>query len=810
MRFLLSVLTVFIYIGTIQAQRVQVKAYFINEDQECNTELKQIQLIQRLSIQDSILYIFEDTICRFEQRIELTEGLYVLRVRGIYSSTSDFDFTVNGTDKEIDLGEISLIERVSELEEVTITGVPKKFIQIDPEKTTVTVEDNAVLEAGTIYGAILKIPGIIPNPSGGFTYSGQFSSVFFEGIPSSLAPSDLDNLLRSLPATSVKKIELITNPGASYDANFSGAIIDIISHDKAFKWLSGSVSLNAGLNQNFKTSPTFILNGKAKRFTWNVQNTYSYSEKNNHSSTDRNYTFFDSLLDVNNQRNEQSTDRYYSFRGNITAKIGKKSILQLNNGYITFNNLMNGNSSSESTQNIIPHYTADYQSKGAGYYNFGGFKYRVFLDSLNRKLEIASNYGISSNLSRRVIDEMINGNSYSVIRNQSNSLQWMNRADLEFPLKNRTTQFNFGTKFSINNSQNKGAYQLNQASLPSEEESNFTHSLPYSYHEQNLAFYSEYKQRIKKKMAFTLGLRAEDFRINADVDTVNILRRKFQNLYPSVHALYRLTPDFMLNLSYSRKINMPYGGMYDPNASGYYDSYTQSTGNNQLNPNFMHRSQLKLTIFDYLQLSFTHAYSNSINFSEVFVDTNTLAVKYSYKTYSNVQSLSGFFSLPIPFGFFTQGVDFFRQPIQVDKISFLYLYTNWNKTLIPEYDYLSGNKGQWTFGVYSQFILPFKIRLNVEYNFSGKGMTQITQFTQNIHEVEAILSREFSDDKWRISASFQDILNTNRSVNTIMYKPLNVQSYSKWDTRIVWLKVAYSFGKYERPSLKEDVIPKVN
>jgi hypothetical protein len=37
--------------------------------------------------------------------------------------------------------------------------------------------------------------------------------------------------------------------------------------------------------------------------------------------------------------------------------------------------------------------------------------------------------------------------------------------------------------------------------------------------------------------------------------------------------------------------------------------------------------------------------------------------------------------------------------------------------------------------------------------------------------------------------------------------PLSVQTYEKWDTRVVWLKVAYSFGKYERPSLKEDAIP---
>lgn len=180
-------------------------------------------------------------------------------------------------------------------------------------------------------------------------------------------------------------------------------------------------------------------------------------------------------------------------------------------------------------------------------------------------------------------------------------------------MKNKKTAFNVGGKFSSSDSKNTGSYILNETTIPDGESSNFSYSLPYMYHEQNLTFYTEYKQRIKKKAAITLGVRAEDFRVSAKVQNTEVL----------------------------------------------------------------------------------------------------------------------------------------------------YLYTSWNKTLIPEYNYLSRNKPQWAFGVYSQFILPFKIRLNVEYNLSGKGMTQITQYTQNIHELEAVLSRDFKDDKWQVSASFQDILNRN-------------------------------------------------
>lgn len=62
-------------------------------------------------------------------------------------------------------------------------------------------------------------------------------------------------------------------------------------------------------------------------------------------------------------------------------------------------------------------------------------------------------------------------------------------------------------------------------------------------------------------------------------------------------------------------------------------------------------------------------------------------------------------------------------------------------------------------------------------------------------------------DKWRVSLTIQDVLNTSRTYNRIVYNPLTSESYSKWDTLTIWFKVAYSFGKYERPSIKESAIP---
>jgi iron complex outermembrane recepter protein len=807
MRFTLLLISIFFYLSLF-SQKVRLTAKISNTEQSCDSELKDFYLFKSVAVQDSVVFKSQSESCVFDEEIELQPGVYIFRVKSLTSEMFDTKITIESSSvKLIEVPEIKLKTKTSEIEEVTITGVPKKFIQIDPEKTIITVENNAILEQSSIYDAINKIPGIIPNPSGGFTYSGQQASVFFEGIPSTVNGVDLDNLLRSLPATSVKKIELVTNPGASYDANFSGAIIDIISHDKSFKWLSGSVSLNVGVNQNLKVLPTFLLNGKAKRFTWNVQSSYSYRESTLKTSNERNYTIIDSLLDLNSKRDELYTDRYFSVRGNIMTKLSKKSILQLNAGFNNYNNQNEGFTSSSSSSSLILPYTTDYLSKGKGFYTNAGLKYRVYFDSLNRKLEFTSNFSYGDYSSRRNVEERESVSNFSMIKSTNITNQLTNRLDLEFPLKNKTTQFNFGLKSSIFNSENTGSYRLNDTVSNDWESVSFSSSLPFAFKEQNSAVYTEYKQRIKKKWAITLGLRAEDFRVKGKVESATIVDRTFLNVYPSIHALYRVSSDMIITMSYSRKINMPSSSMYDPNLSGYYDSYTQSTGSNLLDPNFLHRSHLKLSIFEYLQMSFSHTFSNSINFAEAIVDSSTYSVNYTYKTYSNVQSISGFFSLPVPFGVFSQGLDFFRNPVDIDAISFMYLYTDFDKYIIPGYNFINGNKTMWSFGVYSQFILPLKVRLNVEYNVSGRGMQQINEYTKVIHDLEAVLSREFKEDKWRVSLSVQDILNTNRNVNRIVYNPLTVQTNSKADTRIMWVKVAYSFGKYERPSLKEDAIP---
>ncbi len=177
-----------------------------------------------------------------------------------------------------------------------------------------------------------------------------------------------------------------------------------------------------------------------------------------------------------------------------------------------------------------------------------------------------------------------------------------------------------------------------------------------------------------------------------------------------------------------------------------------------------------------------------------------------------MNSLSYFLAIPIPFGLFTKGLAFFDGAIDVDKINFLYLYADRTKTFISGFNYLNPNSAFWTYGVYSQFLLPANIRMNIDYYVTTRGTYQIYEFTKNRSSFEVIFSKDFLKKKLKTSISIEDVFNTSQSTLQLVYPNLNIGNYSKNDTRIIWFKLSYSFGRYEKsvpenegPPLKPNV-----
>ena len=154
-------------------------------------------------------------------------------------------------------------EKLNALNEVTVTA-RKKYIKVDSDKTTISVKDNDMLNSGSSLEAVKKLPGVITSPTGGISLNGKAVTIYIDGAPSTLSGNDLQNYLNTLPANAIEKVELIYNPGASFDANSSGSVINIVTSSKRMKGINASFNINYNFNKYQKPSPPILLNAKEK------------------------------------------------------------------------------------------------------------------------------------------------------------------------------------------------------------------------------------------------------------------------------------------------------------------------------------------------------------------------------------------------------------------------------------------------------------------------------------------------------------------------------------------------------------------
>lgn len=713
------------------------------------------------------------------------------------------------TSDSIVLDDILLKEHVSKIDEVTITGVKRKFIEVDADKTTVTIKDNPILEIASLYDAILKLPGVMPFPGGGFVVGSQMANVYFDNIPNVLSTDDLMNLLKSLPANTAEKIEIISNPGASYDANLTGSIINILSHNKPNKWLSGTLTVGYGFNQNQKFSPSLILDGRRTKWTWQLQTGYSYNESRSRDTSNRLFNTFVPVLGIRSDRNEKNIRSYYYVKPSVNFIFSKRTSLSLSYNGSFGDNRISGNSVTEG-MSIQPPISAsqDYKSRNYGIGNQGTLLLRHEFDTLKRTVLFTAFYNNYQNTSTRKNSQFFPGlDNFSLLDYSLNIHRFYTKVDFSVPFSRIKLYVNSGLKYSLTKINNIGSYNINNSSASVFDNKLYNSVIDFDFSEDNMAAYVELKKHFGKKISIGAGVRAENYTVRRKSNVSTQQRNDYFNLFPSVNVLYRASSILNIIGSYSRKIGIPSFSQYDPNNTGYYDAFTSSTGNPLLRPNFYDNAEFKVTLLDYIEVSFSLSHSQFLNLSEVVVQPNSTQVLSSYKTYKNVNGYSAFAALPVPFAFFTKGLKMLDEPIEVDNMSFLYLYANYTKTTIEGYQYQQKNKGFVTFGVYSQFILPAKIRLNVDYYISGKGIYQIYEFYKNRTSFDLIVSRDFLQKKLRVSLSAEDIFNMSQSSTRVLFPNIEMNSYSKTDTRVIRAKISYSFGKVEKKNESDLGIP---
>ena len=740
---------------------------------------------------------FTSTHCENEFVLPVDTGSYKMVVNSFNCDEQDVSFVVKNGQHEIDLGKTILFKhkKAIALSEVTVVGTKKEYVKVDADKTTYLVKDNPALSSGSMSDAIRKLPGVIVSPSGNLNLNGKDVAIYIDGVPSNLAGADLKNYIQSLPANAIEKIELIENPGASFEAKTNGGVINIITRTNSFESFSGTLNLHYGTSNNHKYSPSLMLNGRRKTINWQLQTGYNSHEVTDYNTVDRTFTSFTpNVLFYQDGTSKELNNNFY-FRPMVNFRINASSNLIIN-----YNLNIAGNRTNTPgivhTENRTPdiNYTNYYSNQNNNNNHEAVAKYKIRLDSLGKSLQITayfSDYGKNSRGNSLL--EQNNSYLYSINGINLNLKNYYVKYDIELPFKN--FQLNTGGKFNQVLAGNVGKYNLNSSQASIFDTPVYNDQIDFKYHESNLAVYAELKKKIGK-LNVTAGVRLEDLNFNSSVlqkDTT--VKGGFPYIYPTFNLLYQFTPDLTLSGRYSRKVSMPPYSQLDPNNNGYFDQYSSSVGNQYLQPNFYDNYSMTLSAFNYVSLGGNYSFTKNVSLMTLNTEPNSLVSTQTFTNYGNIRNYNVYAALPVPFDLITKGKDFFKQPMVLDKMSFLYFYIAYNRQLIKDYVYPNGNSSPfWVFVVNSQIVLPLQLRLNMQYFYLTKGTYQIYQVEHPIQYWLVDLTRKFLKDNLELTVEATEDVKQEISFNT---PNLKTNFTNKNDGLTFWFKLTYRFGKFK-------------
>jgi hypothetical protein len=496
----------------------------------------------------------------------------------------------------------------TKLETVSIVAkLPAVEHKID--RTVVNVDALITAAGGSAMDALEKSPGVSVDQNGGIKLKGKTGViVFIDDKPTYLSGTDLENYLRSLPASAIKQIELMTNPPARYDAAGNAGIINIKTKKNNIQGVNGAVTLNYGQGRYVKSNNSFTLNYRRNKF-----NLFT-----NGSGVIRN-GFQDLYIDRNYLYSDGAPQSFFGQRSYIaqrtassSAKVGmdyylsdKTTIGLVANGswmparVQTDNTAEVRNASAMLTSIVLADNAQKNNFRNAGL----NLNFRHQFDSTGRSLTVDADHvryrSDDAALFKNLVytpngDLTYNDQLDGVIPSAINIYAF--KADYSHPLKSGLN-LDGGIKTVFTKTDNSVEYVRTVAGISAIDYNISNHFL---YDETILAAYANASKEWKR-LGIQAGLRAESTRSKGNqlgnaVQPATQFNRKYDNLFPTIYLSYKLdsAAHHQFNFSYGKRIDRPYFQDLNPFLSPL-DKFTFYSGNPYLKPAFAHSVSLAHT-----------------------------------------------------------------------------------------------------------------------------------------------------------------------------------------------------------------------
>lgn len=240
----------------------------------------------------------------------ISPGKYSINLGNLQYEKQSIKVQISNTN--ITLPQIVLKEYVIDLDEVVVKQ-KRPLIKIQPGEVRYFVDADPLAKASSLYQVFQRLP-LISLSNGGITIKGSIAPTFFiNGVPAAQINGNPQEALKSIRAELVKEIQIITTPGAKYDADFSGGIINIITKRKFETKATGSVGLTQNTRNQYSGAGAIALQVGKLTLQGNITygNQKGYKEQWGLERT--------SLANSQNHFFQQEKERVYHKNSNLIA-----------------------------------------------------------------------------------------------------------------------------------------------------------------------------------------------------------------------------------------------------------------------------------------------------------------------------------------------------------------------------------------------------------------------------------------------------------------------------------------------------------
>ncbi len=713
-------------------------------------------------------------------------GNYIIKATNIgYAKAVSAVFNISADNARFIVPNLVMHQNTRALNTVTITST-QPLIERKIDRTVMNIENSVLAAGNTAFEILQKAPGVDVDKDDNISLNGkQGVTVMINDKLTYLSAAQLATLLRSTDGTTIKSIEIITNPSAKYDAAGNSGIINILLKKNKQSGTNGSATIGGGYSKNPRDNMSLNLNHKEGNL--NLFGTFSRGDNPHYRnfSIDRVTTDNVDKQTYFTQTSQMTQTNHYN-NYNIGADLdatSKNTMGFVISGYSNSEHDVNTNHTLiGATPAIVDSSLTTGSAINQTYRNFAlNLNDRYKIDTLGQELSVDLDYSKFNNnsIAQYNTDYFLatGGTQHAsqLLRNQTPSVIDIRsgKADYSKPL-NKTMKLETGVKFS--NVKTDNDLQAQKALTNGTYVNDTSRTNRFIYSEKIDAGYVNLNKEFKNG-SVQLGLRAEYTQSNANLLGSTPVDRSYFNFFPSVFINRTLNKKNEIGFSYSRRIDRPNYDNLNPFIY-YLDPYTYSQGNSFLKPQYTNNFELNYTYNKTVNVSL--GYSKT---TDVITELILTVGNKSFETHDNLQVQNSY------------NINVYSP----------YTITNWwTGNFNFNGFYLGFKSNGFMGGTVDNGQAAFVFRTTQTFLFGGfKGElsgdyhTALTYGIYHLYarkEIDAGISHSFANKKLNIKLAMDDIFNMR--TNDLSSNDLNNNFIirQKGDTRLLKLNFTYNFG----------------